>query len=345
MTPIPAETLRNWVTSLTETWGYTREDAEYLTDTLVDANLRGVDSHGVIRLDAYHRRITANLVRTDAEPQVTVNESVVTVDAAGSAGQFAARAAVDAIAELSDATGVAAALIHGSAHFGTAGYYARALSKRGKIAIIGSNSEPAVVPFGGREAFLGTNPLAMAAPTGGAPVCLDMATSTSAMGQVIQAQALGREIPDTWGVDSAGFPTTNPNDVEALLPAAGPKGYGLGFFIEVIGGVLSGAAVAHEIGNMYRNFDRPQNLGHFMIALDIQKFRPLLEFTQSLDKFVAEAHSSEPASGIDSVLVPGEPQEQTRDQRLSGGIPLPKATVNDLRALGKAANLPFPETA
>lgn len=335
--------LQSWAARLLTSWGYSDDDAAYIADTLVDANLRGVDSHGVIRLPAYHARITAGLVVPTARPVVTREGGVIRVDAAGAPGQLAARAAVAALVEASGELGVASAVIHGSTHFGTAGYYARALAAQGKIGIVVSNSEPAVVPFGGRDAFLGTNPFAFAAPTGGDPISLDMATSTSAMGRVMVAQAAGKPIPADWGVDAEGHPTTDPHAVKALLPAGGPKGYGLAYLTEVLGGVLSGAAIASGIGNMYSDFSRPQDVGHWMLALDVERFLPFGQFTQRMDGLAADAHAIAPAPGNSQVLVPGEPEERTKAARLSDGIDLPAATIEELTLLGVTSEVPFPE--
>lgn len=343
MKSVSEKTLRPWVENMLSEWGYEAGAAAYIADTMLDANLRGVDSHGVIRLGPYYRRIAEGLVDPKAQPIVTRRGATIAVDASGAPGQIAARAAVSELISTSEEFGSATALVRGSAHFGTAGYYARALAEAGKVAIVASNSEPAVVPFGGKSAFLGTNPLAMAAPTSGAPVCLDMATSTSAFGQVIQAEAEGRQIPDTWGVDAAGSPTTNPGEVVSLLPAAGPKGYGIGFFIDVIAGILAGAAAGLEIGNMYRDFDRPQNIGHVLIAFDVARSQPMAHFIERMDQFVSQAHSADPAPGFAEVLVPGEPQERTRAERLRDGIPLPSATIVELQELGERLKVPFPQ--
>lgn len=335
--------LQSWAAQLLTSWGYREEDAAYIADTLVDANLRGVDSHGVIRLPAYYARIEAGLVAPAADPIVTREGGVIRVDAASAPGQLAARAAVEALVEASDELGVASAAVHGSTHFGTAGYYARALAARGKIGIVVSNSEPVVVPFGGKDAFLGTNPFAFAAPTSGDAISLDMATSTSAMGRVMVAQAQGSSIPGDWGVDADGHPTTDPNAVKALLPAGGPKGYGLAYLTEVLGGVLSGAAVASDIGNMYSDFSKPQNVGHWMLALDVERFLPFMQFIHRMDRLAADAHAIAPAPGFTSVLVPGEPEERNKTARLNHGIDLPPATIEELTTLGTSCGVPFLE--
>jgi ureidoglycolate dehydrogenase (NAD+) len=334
--------LEAWVARLMESWGYHPDQAAYIATTLVDANLRGVDSHGVLRLPAYERRITERLVDPTATPVVAVEGSVVRVDANGAAGQIATRAAVEAALQLSRETGVATAAVRGSTHFGAAGFYARWLAEQGAIGLVVSNSEPIVVPHGGREPLLGTNPIAFAAPTRGAPVSLDMATSTSAMGKVLVAQAAGRPIPPTWGVDAQGEPTTDANAVTALLPAGGPKGYGLGFLVEILGGVLTGAAVAHDLGNMYTDFSKPQDVGHWLLVIDIAHFLPLEEFTDRIQGLVDLAHASAPAAGFASVLVPGEPEDRTAEKRGRDGIPLAGATVTELTSLGDRHGVAFP---
>lgn len=341
--PIAADRLHGWVTELLTAWGYSPEDAAYLAETLVDANLRGVDSHGVIRLAAYRARIDAGLTSADAQPVLSGTGAALRVDAHGAAGQIAARVAASAARDAAREHGIAAVAIHGSTHFGAAGFYARWLAGEGLVAVVTSNSEPVVVPFGGRSPLFGTNPFAFAAPTSGAPISLDMATSTSAMGKVMVAQAEGRSVPADWGVDADGAPTTDPNAITALLPAGGPKGYALGYLVEVLSGVLTGAAITHGIGNMYSDFSRPQDVGHFMIAIDVSRFLPMEDFLARMDALAAEARGTAPAPGFDAVLVPGEPEERTSAARGADGIPLAEATLAELRTLGAEAGVPFPE--
>ncbi|MER7250642.1 Ldh family oxidoreductase [Kribbella sp. NPDC000426] len=342
--PIEAAALESWTTSLVRAWGYGVDDSRFLARTLLDANLRGIDSHGVIRLPAYERRIAAGLVRPDAAPVLSGAGSVVTVDANGAAGQIAARKAAEAALTLSRSTGVAVATVRGSTHFGTAGFYARWMAAHRAVGIVASNSEPIVVPYGGREVLLGTNPIAFAAPADDTAVSVDMATSTSAMGRVMVARAAGAPVPDTWGVDARGRPTTDAAAVEALLPLGGPKGYGLGFAIEILAGVLSGAAVSHELGNMYTDFTKPQNIGHWLLAIDIAHFTSYDSFVERLRALIEAAHAIAPAPDFEGVLVPGEPEEHTSEQRLRDGIPLAAATVDELHLLGARHGVAFPGT-
>ena len=337
-----ARHLLEWTEELLTTWGYAPEDAAYVAETLVDANLRGVDSHGVIRLPVYRARIDAGLVDPRAVPLTTTSGATIRIAAQGAPGQLAARAALEQVDTLSSALGTASATVRGSAHFGTAGFYARELARRGKIALVVSNSEPIVVPFGGRSPLLGTNPFAFAAPTDGEPISLDMATSTSAMGRVLIAQSRGASIPADWGVDADGHPTTDPAAVKALLPAGGAKGYGLGILVEILSGVLSESAIAGGIGNMYADFDRPQDVGHFMMALDVQRFLPLEEFRERMQGLIDAAHAVDPAPGSAGVLLPGEPEASLRRERLSSGIDLPGPVCTELSRLGAEAGVAFP---
>ena len=335
MATVNEGSLRRWAVALLRSWGYASDDAQFIADSLVDANLRGVDSHGVLRLPAYAARIERELVDPVARPLVTTSGAVVTVDANRAAGQIAARAAVDGLTDSSRQYGVATGIVRGSAHFGAAGYYARLLASRGKVAFVVSNSEPIVVPYGGRSALLGTNPLAFAAPTAGAPLSLDMATSTTAMGKVMVALARHEPIPADWGVDKDGLVTTDPADVVALLPVGGPKGYGLGMLVEVLGGVLSGAAIAANLGNMYTDFDRPQNVGHWMLALDIEAFMPVATFQQRMADLVGMVRAAPAQDEARPVLVPGEPEQMTYEARKQEGIPIAEDTLVELSSLGE----------
>jgi LDH2 family malate/lactate/ureidoglycolate dehydrogenase len=342
MPTISAEDLLDWSTRLLEAWGYPRKGAAFIAGSLVDANLRGVDSHGVIRLPPYEARITHGLVDPKAEPVVQRSGAVVTVDAAGAAGQLAALVATEEVSDLAGEFGVATATVKHSAHFGAAGYYARMLADRGQIGLVLSNSEPVVVPHGGREALFGTNPFAFAAPAGDAVISLDMATSTVAMGKVLLASSRHESIPADWGVDEAGTPTTDPDAVRSLLPMSGPKGYGISVMIEVLAGVLSGAAFGTDLGAMYDDFSKPQNIGHWMLAIDVEHFMPRAEFEPRMAALIGMVRSSTPLDPERPVLLPGEPEDRIQAQRERDGIPIPDDTRTALAAIGERYGAPFP---
>lgn len=342
MANVDADALTAWTTAVLKSWGHCEADASFIAETLIDANLRGIDSHGVLRLPAYRERVAAGLVLPNARPEVTVDKAVVHVDGHRAAGQVAAREAMLAVAETARSHGVASAVVRSSAHFGAAGFYARQLAREGFVAIVVSNSEPVVVPFGGRDPLLGTNPFAFAAPGKPHPLCVDMATSTSAMGRVMVKAEAGETIPPDWGIDADGHATTDPHQVVSLLPFGGPKGYGMGMLVETMAGVLSGAAIGSDIGNMYSDFSKPQNSGHWMLALDVDQHLPLAEFLTRMALLTDRAHSVRPAPGGSGVQIPGEPEETHRAQRLAEGIPVPDSMVAELEELGAAIKLPLP---
>lgn len=339
---ISVDALTRWTTDLIASWGYADTDAHYIAHTLVDANLRGIDSHGVMRLPAYHARISHGLINPAASCDSVVRGATARLRAAQVAGQLAAREAAALAASLAKELGIGAVSVSESAHFGAAGYFARELASQGFFSMVMSNSEPVVVPFGGRRALLGTNPLAFAAPTESGVVSVDMATSQAAMGKVYGARLADTTIPGDWGVDANGQPTTDPHAVQALLPAGGPKGYALGFFVEMLSSVLSGAAVSHDVGNMYDDFSKAQNVGHFFLALSVDDFMPRAVFERRAEALIALAHDSEPVSPERPVLVPGEPELLTARERGATGIPLSDGVVLELADLGASLGVPWP---
>jgi LDH2 family malate/lactate/ureidoglycolate dehydrogenase len=340
---IDVDSLQGWTAVLLESWGANADSAAYVADTLVEANLRGVDSHGVLRLPSYHKRVRLGLVDMAAEPRVRQTApATALVDGSRAPGQLVARAATESVTGLAAKQGVGAVGACHSAHFGAAGYYARAIADAGMIGLVCSNSEPGVLPFGGRAAFLGTNPLAIAAPAEPHPVCLDMATSAGAWGRVFAARAAGEALPPGWFADTDGNPTTDPDRARIALPAAGPKGYGLAFMIEILAGALTGAALVDGIGNIGTDLDRPQDVGHLFVAIDPTHFIGAQELRERDGQIVHEAHRVPAAEPGGEVLAPGEPEERVRAERLAKGIELPYSTVSELEELSRACGVPSP---
>ena len=339
---VPATTLLEWATDMVTRWGYSHDDARYIAETLVDANLRGVDSHGIMRLPAYYERVRHGLTEPAATAVTTIRGATAQVNADRVAGQLAAREAVRTATTIANELGVAAVTVSESSHFGAAGFYARELAENGMFSMVMSNSEPIVVPFGGRTSLLGTNPLALAAPTEDGVVAVDMATSQAAMGKVYGARLSNTPIPADWGVDSTGRPTTDPHAVTALLPAGGPKGYALGFFVEMLSAVLSGSAITHDVGDMYKDFSKTQNVGHFFLAISVENFMPRAEFERRAQTLITLAHGTEPVDPSRPVLVPGEPEQLTSTARREAGVPLSDGVVEELATLSDALGMPWP---
>lgn len=312
-------------------------DAQIVADSLVEANLRGVDSHGVMRLPIYVKRMKMGLIST--RPQMKLKRtspSTALLDGGNGPGQVVALRAMEEAIKIAKETGVGFVAVKNSNHFGTAAYFAMRALQDDMIGFAISHAEADVIPFGGRKPCLGTNPIAIAIPTkGDLPIVLDMATSIVAMAKVILAAKEGRLIPEDWAVDTEGNPTTDPKKVQAVRPLGGPKGYGLAVIVDVLSSILTGSAFGVHINRMYDNFSEPQAIGHFIGAINIASYIPPEEFKERVDQMIQEIKSTPPAEGFDEVLLPGEPEAMTEKKRLKEGIPLSKEVYSELKRLGE----------
>jgi LDH2 family malate/lactate/ureidoglycolate dehydrogenase len=201
-----------------------------------------------------------------------------------------------------------------------------------------------MAPWGGRKAFLGTNPLAIAVPAGQEkPFVLDMATSVVARGAIILAAKKGETIPNTWGLNKEGEPTTSAKEANegALLPLGGHKGFGLAMAIEVLTATLAGGPFGPHVGELYNNPTRTQGVGHFFGAIRIDRFRPAAEFKADMDAMIREVKAEPLAKGFSKIMVAGEPEYLTEQERREKGVPLSDAVVSDLTKLGSAVGVPF----
>jgi LDH2 family malate/lactate/ureidoglycolate dehydrogenase len=207
-----------------------------------------------------------------------------------------------------------------------------------------TNCEPAMSPEGACQAFFGTNPLAASFPSGkGFPVKIDLATSVVARGNIISAQKRGQPIPPGWALTVEGEPTTDPNAALAgtVLAMAGHKGYALALMVEVLSGVLSGAAIGPSIGSMYKNLDRKQDVGHFFCLLDIAAFMDVDEFKARLDRTIDEVKGCRKRPGVEEILVPGERSYRKAQENLQKGIPIEEATRKELEVLCRELGVEF----
>jgi ureidoglycolate dehydrogenase (NAD+) len=324
--------------------GLDERDAATVAGSLVAADLRGVATHGVLRLPVYVERMRRGLIATRPSIQVRrTGPATATVDGGNGPGQVVALRAMREAVALAEGAGVGLVSVHGSNHFGAAGWFALHAAERGMIGLALTHAEADVVPFGGRRPALGTNPLAVAVPRGdGPPVLLDMATSGVAMGRVLLARTRGEPIPEDWAVDADGEPTTDPRQVRAVRPMAGPKGYGLAFVVEVFAGLLSGSRSGTEVRRMYDDFDEPQGIGHFLGAIDPARFVPPEVFAGSVDRLAGQLKATPPAPGFDEVLLPGEPEDRAEARHRRDGVPIPEELRRELVELGAAYGIDWP---
>lgn len=256
-----AENLRRAVADIFAAAGVAREGAELVAEDLVATDVEGVASHGVMLIPMYVERIKAGSVSTELTGEIVSDrQAAIVIDAKNALGQLTARQAVDLAAARAVELGMATVAIRNAFHFGTAGRYARMLADRGCVGIIMSNTRPLMPPPGGAEAVTGNNPLAIAVPGEGDYVPeVDMALSATAMGKIRNAVAAGQQIPRGWATDKDGAETTDPNAAIAgmLLPAAGPRGFGLAFMIDLLTGGLSGGAIGAGVKPLFSSLDQP----------------------------------------------------------------------------------------
>ncbi|WP_105317128.1 Ldh family oxidoreductase [Thermus tenuipuniceus] len=337
MKTFPSAALQTFAERILRAAGADEASARATAQVLLDAELKGIHSHGLSRLPIYVRRLTSKLVNPSPFPQVVSRHGAITVvDGDNGLGPRVGIFALEEVRQLALAYGIGAVGVRRSTHFGAAGFYAEALAKEGLLGLVMTNAEPDVVPFGGKRSALGTNPIAFAAPAPQGILVVDLATAQVAMGKVLMARARGSAIPLDWGVDEEGVPTGDPHKVRALLPLGGPKGYALALMVEVLAGVLTGAGVADTIGRMYDDWDRPQNVGHFLVAIDPTFLSSREEFLGRMEYLWNHIKRIPPAPEFSEVFLPGEKEARLRNARLLEGVPLEDAVVESLLELGES---------
>ena len=331
--------------------GVPEEDARMAADVLVYADLRGVETHGMSNNNLgriYTRDIKAGKINPAAKINI-VRETPVTALVDGNMGlglSIGVRAMNIAIEKARDSF-IGMVAVKNSHHFGAAQYFSMMAIPHGMIGISSTNSNPVVLPTGGREPVYGTNPISVSAPSGDEPTfCLDIGTSAMVFQKLILTTRLGKSIPLGIAANDEGEPTTDPAvaiQSKKLLPLGSTpelgshKGYGLGMVVDVLCGLLSGhgASIQMEPGPSYGSN------GHFFAAIRVDAFRPLAEFQGQMDDMFQRIHRTAPAKGFDRVLVAGDPEHAREEERRSQGIPLLLAVIDELKDLAKEMGVPW----
>ena len=311
--------------------------------SLVWTSLRGTDSHGVARVPIYVERVRGGIINNRPRPSVVRRDgAVAVVDGDHGPGQVASVLATDLSIELAREHGVGVVAVRRSGHNGAQAFYAMRAAEHGMVAIALTNTEPLVIPHGGAEPALGTNPICLAAPSSGGVFNLDMATSQVAMNRIWNARDEGRPIPESWGVDADGRPTTDAAAVTAAMPLGGYKGYGLGLMVEVLCGVLAGAGVRHGVGQLYGEGGEQQDTGHFHLAIDPERTVGRDRFAAVLGGLLGELRAIPPAPGFDEVLAPGDPEDRAFAEREQSGVPIEPALWRTLCELSRELGVDVP---
>lgn len=335
---------RRQMTVIFTAWGMTEAHAEVTADVLTAADLMGIDSHGLTLFPLYDEQIRNG--GAQAAPEVAVVRDVGAVallDGDAGFGQVPGMMAVEMAAERARRFGIGAVSIRNSNHYGAAGVYARRLGEQGLIGLSTSSVwRAAIVPTGGLEPKLGTNPIAFAAPSRhGKPFLLDMATSTAAIGKLRLAERAEVALPEGWVQTREGAPQRDPRLAlldPLLVPLGGHKGYGLAVMVEILSTVLSGAAITPLRGAPGPNLD----VGHFVLALDPAALRGTTgAFEADLDAMIEGLRSTEPRDPGQPVMVAGDPEYTCEADRLVHGIPLPPKLAAQIRKIAQGCGAEF----
>ena len=341
---IPAEKLRAFGEGVFQRVNVPKKDAKIVAEILVESNLRGIDTHGIYLSNLYVRRLKQGLINPTPQFSFERNRAGVGIlDADFSLGQLSTLEAARKAVELAREAGLGIVAVKNSNHFGAAAYYAEYCAKQDCIGLVTSNGECDVIPFGGREKFLGTNPLCCCIPAGTYPwFCMDMATSEVAFGKVRAAAGAGKTIPPNWAVDREGKPVTDATKAYAVVPMSGPKGYAIGLMIEILSSRLTGMPYGAHIVRKFDDWDNKAFMGHYVQAIDISAFCPVEKFKERMDELLADLKSQPRMDGVNEILIPGEPELRTKIQREKEGCPISEQEVALLRQLGEDFGVPFP---
>lgn len=342
---VDQQELRSFAFEILTATGVTTDYARTVADALVRADLRGVNSHGLARLETYVRKFENGGFNPDPNIRTeSVADTAVLVNADDGPGQSAATRAMEEAMTMADDAGIGIAGVTNSNHFGTAAYYTEKASDAGYVGLAMTNVVSDVAPFGGTDAFLGTNPISFSIPTDREyPITLDMATSVVAMGKVDHVAEAGEQLPNDWALDENGEPATNPEQVEALRPVGGPKGFGLGLVVDALCGVLTGAGTSETVGELYDDFDQPMRLGHFVAAIDVGSFRGEETFRQEMGLYTDRLKSQDTQDGVDEIRVPGELETLEKQRNETAGVPVSADAQRGLRNLAERFDIPLPD--
>jgi len=349
-----AEPLKDFCVRVFEKMGVPKEDARLTADVLVMANLRGIDSHGVARLRRYVDGLRDGVMVARPQVQVvTETPTTALIDAGAGLGQPVSYRAMEKAIQKALDVGAGFVTVRNSNHYGIAGYYAMMALEHDCIGISMTNAAVLVVPTFGRDAMLGTNPIAVAAPAGQErPFVLDMATSTVPRGKLEVYHRLEKSLPLGWATDERGVATEDAGRVlenfkqragGGLLPLGGEgellgghKGYGLALWVDVFCAILSGAAYADLV---YPKDEQgkplPSAIGHFFGAWRVDAFRPVEEFKAAMDDIQRRLKDTPKAEDADRIYIHGEKEYEEAERRSREGIPLNPKVAADLRAIGE----------
>ena len=329
---VDRQTLHRLIAKKLHKAGLTSEHADIAADALAFADARGIHSHGAVRVEYYAERIAKGGMTHN--PNITYQETGPAsgiLDFDNGCGLVAAKMGMDKAIAMAKKNGIAVVGIRRMSHSGSLCYFTEMAAEQNLIAVSMCQSDPMAVPYGGAEEFFGTNPIAFAAPTeDNRLVSFDMATTVQAWGKILYAKSKGVPIPPTWAVDEQGEPTTDPHKVNALLPIADAKGYGLMMMVDVLSGILLGVPFGKNVSSMYADLSKGRDLGHLHIVINPDYFIGLETFKKNMSAMLDQLKHVKPAKGNSEVFFPGERGKKREADYLKNGIEIVDEIYNYL---------------
>ena len=332
------EQLERWCNTALTACGMSQKEAEVVTQVLLESNLRGTDTHGINMVPLYARRYQAiehRPIRVETD-----KGAGCIVDGGNHTGQMTSVFALDRAIEKADQFGLGLALVKESCHNGAEGYYASVAAQRGYICMVATTVMPLLAPWGGLEPFIGNNPYAISFPYRQMPIVLDVANTVTARNKIITYAREGWTLPDGWAMDSEGNPTNDPNEAinGLLMPVGGHKGAGLALMIDIILGTLSGGTYSRAIcANTVS--EQPQHIAHLFLVINPDFYMAREALDQHISQDVTDFKQVRKKRDVHELL-PGELEFNTRQTRLTQGIPISAAIVRELNVYAEAMGIP-----
>lgn len=323
--------------------GVPPEDARQVADGLIWADLRGIDSHGMIRLSSYVKRLDLGVVNPTPDMKITKETpAAAVIDADYAHGQLALSFGMEKAMEKARDVGIGWVMVGKSTHSGAVGYYSRMAAEAGMIGIHMGTSQPNMAYHGARAGGVATSPIAISVPrANGKIISLDMATAIAGVGKLMNHKATNTPLGEGWALDAEGNPTTDPQKGDLPLPLGGPKGSGLSLMFEMISGMMVGPSTLLK---WITGEERRHQQAAVLAAVDIATFIDLEDYKAEAERLAQAIKGLPKADGVDEILIPGERSDAIYEQRLKDGIPVPTATWEDVRKVAERFGVPMPET-
>ena len=303
--------------------GVSNEQAAIVTDLLIYADMSGIHSHGVIRVEHYIERIMAGGINLNSKFNIEEKRpSFALMDADGGFGHVATQYAMEWALETVEKQGIALIGIKNNSHSGALGYYNKMAINNKKVSLIMVNTDPCVIPFGGKRPFFGTNPISYGFPGKKDFILGDMATSEVSLGRIFTARENNETVPMNWGVDENGNLSSNPHEIKYVVPFGGVKGYLIMTMVEAFTGLLIGQAYCNNLVKMYGDMDKKRNLSTFMLVVDPAVYNDLDTYLNTVQSFIDDIRKEPALKEGKTISIPGEREEACLFDYLKNGIPL-----------------------